>query len=119
MSVKNVYNQLLPFCPVPIHLRVKLDRSHIFCHHRLALPKKLSSSVHLLRRLAGVFVPAAQNSKQFCSIRHPCCPVDESDIKHGVLREYILALCFSTGALLITGSFKPVSTTAWVMLKRS
>ena len=50
-----VYNndRLLPFCPTPTYLGVKLDRSLTFCHHLVALRKKLSSRVTLLRRLVG------------------------------------------------------------------
>ena len=50
-----VYNNggLLPFCPTPIYLGVKLDRSLTFRHHLVALCKKLSSRVTLLRRLVG------------------------------------------------------------------
>ena len=48
-----VYNngRLLPFCPTPIYLGVKLDRSLTFRHHLVALRKKLFSRVTLLRRL--------------------------------------------------------------------
>ena len=50
-----VYNNgiLLPFCPTPTYLGVKLDRSLTFCHHLVALCKKLSSRVTLLRRLVN------------------------------------------------------------------
>ena len=50
-----VYNngRLLPFCPTPTYLWVKLDRSLTFRHHLVALRKKLSSRVTLLRRLVG------------------------------------------------------------------
>ena len=50
-----VYNngRLLPFCPTPTYLGVKLDRSLTFRHHLVALRKKLSSSITLLRRLVG------------------------------------------------------------------
>ena len=50
-----VYNngRLLPFCPTPTYLGVKLDRSLMFRHHLVALRKKLSSRVTLLRRLMG------------------------------------------------------------------
>ena len=50
-----VYNngRLLPFCPTPIYLELKLDRSLTFRHHLVALSKKLSSRVTLLRRLVG------------------------------------------------------------------
>ena len=51
----NVYsnNRLLPFCPTPTYLGVKLNRSPTFRHHLVALRKKLSSCVTLLRRLVG------------------------------------------------------------------
>ena len=50
-----VYNndRLLSFCPTPTYLGVKLDRSLTFHHHLVALRKKLSSRVTLLRRLVG------------------------------------------------------------------
>ena len=50
-----VYNnsRLLPFCPTPTYLGVKLDRSLTFRHHLVALRQKLSSRVTLLRRLVG------------------------------------------------------------------
>ena len=48
-----VYNngRLLPFCPTPTYLGVKLDRLLTFRHHLVAMRKKLSSCVPLLRRL--------------------------------------------------------------------
>ena len=50
-----IYNngRLLPFCPTPTYLGVNLDRSLTFRHHLVALRKKLSSRVTLLRRLVG------------------------------------------------------------------
>ena len=50
-----VYNngRLLPFCPTPTYLGVKLDRSLTFRHHLVSLRKKLSSRVTLLRQLVG------------------------------------------------------------------
>ena len=50
-----VYNRdrLLPFCSTPSYLGVKLDRSLTFRHQLVALRKKLSSRVTLLRRLVG------------------------------------------------------------------
>ena len=51
----NVYNSgnLLPPCPVPTYLGVKLDRLLTFRHDLEALRKKLSTRVALLRRLGG------------------------------------------------------------------
>ena len=50
-----VYNngRLLPFFPTPTYLGVKLDRSLTFHHHLVALCKKLSLGIRLLRRLVG------------------------------------------------------------------
>ena len=50
-----VYNnsRLLPFCPTPTYLGVKLDKLLMFRHHLVALHKKLSSHITLLRRLMG------------------------------------------------------------------
>ena len=45
--------RLLPFCPTPTYLEVKLDRSLTFCDHLVALRKKLSSRVTLLKRRVG------------------------------------------------------------------
>ena len=51
-----VYNNggLLPFCPTPTYLGVKLDRSLTFRHHLVTLRKNLSSCVTLLKRLVGL-----------------------------------------------------------------
>ena len=49
----NNNGRLLPFCPVPTYLGVKLDRSLTYRHHLEALRKKLTTRVALLRRLAG------------------------------------------------------------------
>ena len=50
-----VYNngRRLLFCLTPTYLGVKLDGSLTFCHHLVALLKKLSSRITLLRRLVG------------------------------------------------------------------
>ena len=45
--------RLLPFCPTPTYLGVKLDGLLTFRHHLAALRKKVSSRVTLLRRLMG------------------------------------------------------------------
>ena len=50
-----VYNndRRLPLCQTPTYRGVKLDRPLTFRHHLVALRKKLSSRVTLLRRLVG------------------------------------------------------------------
>ena len=50
-----VYNngRLLPFCPTPTYLGVKLKRLLTFRHHLVALRKKISSYVILLGQLVG------------------------------------------------------------------
>ena len=50
----NNNDRLLPFCPTPTYFGVKLDRSLTFRHHLVALRKKLSSRVTLLKRLVGL-----------------------------------------------------------------
>ena len=47
-------NRILPFCPTPIYLGVKLDRSITFRHHLVALRKKISLHLTLLKRLVGL-----------------------------------------------------------------
>ena len=78
----NVYNNgnLLPLCPVPAHLGVKLDRSLTFRHHLEALRKKLSTRV-ALRRLAGSGWGASSKRLRIsvlslvCSTAEYCAPV--------------------------------------------
>ena len=51
------------FCPTPTYLGVKLDRSLTFHHHLVALLKKLSLRVTLLRRLVGLGWGAGSGAK--------------------------------------------------------
>ena len=53
LKVKN-NGEILPFCPVPTYISVKLDRALTYRHHLEALHKKLSTRVSLLKRLAGL-----------------------------------------------------------------
>jgi len=46
-------NETLPFCSEPEYLGVTLDRSLMYRRHLESLRKRLTSSVALLRRLAG------------------------------------------------------------------
>ena len=52
-ALVHLHDRLLPFCPTPTYLGVKLDRSLTFRHHLVALRKKLCSRVTLLRRLVN------------------------------------------------------------------
>ena len=52
LKVKN-NSKILPFCPVPTYLGMKLDRALTYRHHLEASRKKLSTRVLLLRRLTG------------------------------------------------------------------
>ena len=65
-----VYNNggLLPFCPTPTYLGVKLDRSLTFCHRLVALRKKLSSRVTLLRRLVGLGWGAGAKTQRIATL---------------------------------------------------
>ena len=46
-------SKILPFCPVPTHLGVKVDRAFTYRHYLETLREKLSMRISLLRRLAG------------------------------------------------------------------
>ena len=52
LKIKN-NGKILPFCPVPTYLGVKLDRALTHRHYLEALQKKLPRAVSLLRQLAG------------------------------------------------------------------
>ena len=103
-----VYNnsRLLSFCPTPTYLGVKLDRSLTFCHHLVALRKKLSLRVTLLRRLVGSGWGAG--AKTLCiatlslvySTAEYCAPV-WCRSAHTRLIDSVLndALCIVTGCL--------------------
>ena len=86
-----VYNngRLLPFCPTPTYLGVKLDRSLTFCIHLVTLCRKLSLCVTLLRQLVGlgwgagaktlcittlslVYSPAEYCAPLWCCSAHTC-----------------------------------------------
>ena len=72
-----VYNnsRLLPFCPTPTYLGVKLDRLLTFSHHLVALCKKLSSCVTLLRRLLGSGWGAGAKTLRIASTAEYCALV--------------------------------------------
>ena len=103
-----VYNnsRLLPFCPTPTYFRVKLDRSLTFRHHLVALRKKLSSRVTLLRRLVvsgwgvGAKTLRIATLSMVYSTSEYCAPVWCRSV-HTRLIDSILndALCIVTGCL--------------------
>ena len=78
-----IYNndRLLPFYPTPTYLAVKLDRLLTFRHHLVALCKKLSSRVTLLRRFVGSGWGAGAKTLRtatlplVCSTAKYCAPV--------------------------------------------
>ena len=103
-----VYNnsRLLPFCPTPTYLGVELDRSLTFRHHLVALRKKLSSRVTLLRRLVGLGWGAGAKTLRIATLSlvystaEYCAPV-WCRSAHTRLIDSVLndALCIVTGCL--------------------
>ena len=73
-------NKILPFCPVPTYLGVKLDRVLTYRHHLETLHKKLSTRVSLLRRLldsgwgAGAKILRTAASSLIYSTAEYCAP---------------------------------------------
>ena len=74
-------NRLLPFNPTSTYPGVKLDRLLTFCHHLMALRKKLSPRVTLLRQLVGARWCAGAKTLRIaalslgCSTTEYCAPV--------------------------------------------
>ena len=108
-----VYNnsRRLLFCPTPTYLGVKLDRSLTFCHHLVALCKKLSSRVTLLRRFMGsgwgagaktlriatlslVYSTAAYCAPVWCRSAHTC----------------LIDSVLNDALLIVTGCLRPTPT---------
>ena len=108
-----VYNngRLLPFCPTPTYLGVKLDRSLTFRHHLVALHKKLSSSITLLRRLVGSGWGTGAKTLRIAtlslvySIAEYCAPV-WCRSAHTRLIDNIL----NNTLLIVTGCLRPTPT---------
>ena len=106
-----VYNnsRILPFCPTPTYLGVKLDRSPTFRHHLVALRKKLSSRVTLLRWLVGSGWGAGAKTLRIATLSlvystaEYCAPVwccsAHTRLIDSVLND---ALCIVTGCLCST-----------------
>ena len=108
-----VYNNggLLPFCPTPTYLGVKLDRSLTFRHHLVALRKKLSSRVTLLRRLVGSGWSAGAKTLRIATLSlvystaEYCAPV-WCRSAHTRLIDSVL----NDALRIVTGSLRPTST---------
>ena len=106
-----VYNngRLLPFCPTPTYLGVKLDRSLTFHHHLVALCKKISLHITLLRRLMGSGRGAGAKTLRIATLSlvystaEYCAPV-WCRSAHTCLIDSVLndALCIVTGCLCPT-----------------
>ena len=106
-----IYNngRLIPFCPTPTYLGVKLDRSLTFRHHLVALCKKLSLRVTLLRQLVGSGWGAGAKTLRIATLSlvysaaKYCAPV-WCRSAHTRLIDSVLndALCIVTGSLCPT-----------------
>ena len=108
-----VYNndRLLPFCATSTYLKVKLDRSLTFRHHLVALGKKLSSRVTLMRRLIGSGWGAGANTlciavlslvystAKYCAPN--LCRTAHTHLINSVLNDALL---------IVTGCLRPIST---------
>ena len=108
-----VYNndRLLSFCPTPTYLGVKLDRSLTFRHHLVALRKKLSSCVTLLRRLSGSgwgagakTLPIATLSLVYSTVEH--CASVWCRSAHTRLIDSVL----NDALRIVTGCLRPTPT---------
>ena len=102
---------LLPFCPTPTYLGVKLDRSLTFRHHLVALRKKLFSRVTLLRRLVGSEWGAGAKTLRIatlslvCSTAEYCAPV-WCRSAHTRLIDSVL----NNALRIVTGCLRPTPT---------
>ena len=108
-----IYNngRLLPFCPTPTYLGVKLDRSLTFRHHLVALRKKLSSRLTLLRRLVGSGWGAGAKTLRIATLflvysaAEYCAPV-WCRSAHTRLIDSVL----NDASRIVTGCLRPTST---------
>ena len=109
----NVYNNgnLLPPCPVPTYLWVKLDRSLTFRHHLEALREKLSTRVVLLRPLAGSGWGAGAKTLRISALSlvfstAECCALVWCRSTHARLIDSIL----NDALRIVTGCLRPTPT---------
>ena len=102
--------KLLPYCPTPTYLGVKLDRSLTFRHHLEALRKKLSTRVTLLRRLAGSGWGAAKTLRTAAlslvySTAEYCAPVWCRSAHTGLIDSVL-----NDALRIVTGCLRPTPT---------
>ena len=103
--------RLLPFCPTPTYLGVKLDRLLTFRHHLVALRKKLSLRVTLLRRLVGSAWSAGAKTLRIATLSlvystsEYCAPV-WCRSAHTRLIEIVL----NDALHIVTGCLRPTQT---------
>ena len=117
-----VYNngRLLPFCPTPTYLGVKLDRSLTFRHHLVALRKKLFSRVTLLRRLVGSGWGAGAETLRIATLSlvystaEYCAPV-WCRSAHTRLIEIVL----NDALRIVTGCLRPTQRTTYLYSQAS
>ena len=102
-----VYNnsRLLPFCPTPTYHGVKLDRSLTFCHHLVALLKKLSLRITLLRQLMGLRSGAGAKTLRIATLSLVYSTSEYCHSAHTHLIDSVL----NDTLHIITGCLRPTS----------
>ena len=104
-------DRFLPFCPTSTYLGVILDRLLTFCHHLVALRKKLSSRVTLLRRRLGSGLGAGAKTLRTAALSlvystaESCAPVWYR-CAHTRLVDSVL----DHALRIVTGCLRPTST---------
>ena len=104
-------DRLLPFCPTPSYHGVKLDRLLTFRHHLVALRKKISSRVTLLRQLMGSGWGAGAKTLRIATLfpvysTAEYCTPEWCRSAHTSLIDSVLndAFCIVTGCLPFTST---------------
>ena len=112
--------RLLPFCPTPTYLGIKLDRLLTFRHHLVALRKKLSSRVTLLRRLMGSGLGAGAKTLRIATLSlvysaaKYCAPV-WCHSAHTRLINSVL----NDALRIVTGCLRPLQQTTYLYSQAS
>ena len=107
-----VYNngRLLPFCPTPTYLEVKLDRLLTFCHHLVALRKKLSSRVTLLRRLVGSGWSAGAKTLRIATLSLVYSAADCAPVWCRSAHTRLIDSVLNDALRIVTGCLRPTPT---------